>query len=282
MIKYIFYDSQKNGRVIRNNEYFDCHFKLRTGGFPIVHTHEFYEIIIVKKNSIVNILDGVKTVQTAPTFALVRPDNVHSIEYLEKYGIPEYYNIVINKYFFDEISSLINENYKEKLANSSHYFLCDGNLYQNAIEQLDKALSLPQSATKEKQLLLKNVVVKLLTEYFTYPKTPSKNNIVKQVLHTMSLPQNMQLKFFEIAKLVGYCPEHIIRLFAKKNLPTPNTKFMQIKLDYACSLLVSTTYSIITISEMIGISEVSYFNKVFKKEYGIPPTEYRKNHGTPI
>ena len=98
----------------------------------------------------------------------------------------------------------------------------------------------------------------------------------------MSQPQNMKLKFHEIAQLVGYCPEHIIRLFAKKNLPTPNKKFMQIKLDYSCSLLVSTTYSIVEISEMIGISESSYFNKVFKKEYGIPPTEYRKNHGTPI
>ena len=282
MIKYHFDDLKTQGRVLKNGNYIDLNFKLRTGGFPIVHTHDFYEIVIVKKNSLVNILDGIKTVQAAPTFALVRPNNVHSIEYIEKYGIPEYYNIVINKYFFNEISSLINENYEEKLANSSPYFLCDSNLYKNAIEQLDKALSLPQSATKAKQLLLKNVVVKLLTEYFTYSKTSPKNNIVKQVLNAMSLPQNMQLKFHEIAKLVGYCPEHIIRLFTKKNLPTPNKKFMQIKLDYSCSLLVSTTCSIIEISEKIGISEVSYFNKVFKKEYGMSPTEYRKNHGTPI
>lgn len=263
---------------MRNGEYFDCYFKLRTGEFPTTHTHDFYEIIIVKKHSIVNILDGVGTVLAAPTFALVHPDNVHSIEHVEKDEIPEYYNIVINKYFFEELAILINENYKETFIQNSHYFLCDSDLYQNVLEQLDKAISLPQSATKNKQLLLKNVVVKLLTEYFTSSKINTNNNVVKQVLHVMSQPQNMQLKFHEIAKLVGYCPEHIIRLFAKKNLPTPNTKFMQIKLDYACALLVSTTYSIIKISEMIGISEVSYFNKVFKKEYGVAPTVYRKNH----
>ena len=282
MVKYYFDDLKTQSRIFKNGEYIDLYFKLRIGGFSIVHTHDFYEIIIIKKNSIVNVLDGVKTVQSAPTFALVYPENVHNIDCLEDEELPEYYNIVINKYFFREIASLINENYQEKLTDNAHYFLCDSNLYQGIIEQLNKALSLPQSATKERQLLLKNVVIKLLTEYFTFSKTNPTSNIVKQVLHAMSLPQNMKLKFYEIAKLVGYCPEYIIRLFAKKKLPTPNTKFMQIKLDYSCSLLVTTTYSIIEISEIIGISEVSYFNKVFKKQYGIPPTEYRKNHGIPI
>ena len=282
MVKYYFDDLKTPARIFKNGEYIDLHFKLRIGGFSIVHTHDFYEIIIIKKNSIVNVLDEVKTVQSAPTFALVYPENVHCIECLENEELPEYYNIVINKYFFREIASLINENYQEKLTDSAHYFLCDNNLYQTVIEQLDKALSLPQSATKERQLLLKNVVIKLLTEYFTFSTRAKTKNIVKQILYAMSQPQNMQLKFHEIANFVGYCPEHIIRLFAKQNLPTPNKKFMQIKLDYSCSLLVSTTYSIIEISEIIGISEVSYFNKVFKKQYGIAPTVYRKNHGTPI
>ena len=52
--------------------------------------------------------------------------------------------------------------------------------------------------------------------------------------------------------------------------------FQQIKLDYSCTLLVSTNYNIPNIAEAIGIKDISYFNKLFKKHYGIFPTAYRK------
>ncbi len=282
MIKYEFDDSKADGRLQINGEYIDLFFKFRIGSFPLEHTHGFYEILVLKKNSLVNVLDGVKTRMTGATFALIYPHNVHTVEYLEEDGIPEFYNIIVNKEFFEEISSLIDQNYKEKLTENAHYFSCDMQLYKNAVEQLDKALALPKSAMREQHLLLKNAVVKLLTEYFTFFDIEPQNNTIKQILHAMSTPKNMTMKFYEIARLVGYCPEHIIRLFAKKNLPTPNTKFMQIKLDYSCTLLASTDYNIADIAEAIGISDVSYFNKLFKKEYGISPTVYRKKYGSPI
>lgn len=282
MIKYFFDDSKQDGRIQKNNDFIDILFMHRTGNFPLEHTHDFYEIIILKKNALINVLDGIKTHVTAPFVALNYPQNVHSVEYLKEDGVPEFYNITINKAFFEQICFLIDSNYKGKLTRNSHYFPCEMNLYNSVLKILDKALALPISAVKEQQLLLKNAIIRLLTEYFTIPDSQAQNDTITLILSEMSTPKNMTMKFYEIANLIGYCPEHIIRLFAKKNLPTPNTMFQQIKLDYSCTLLVSTNYNIPNIAEAIGIKDISYFNKLFKKHYGISPTAYRKKYSSPM
>lgn len=280
MIKYTFNNSNVLERLQIDGNYIDLLFKFRTGDFPIEHNHDFYELIVLKKNALINILDGNKTRVTAPTFCLIYPQNVHTIEHTPSEGIPEFYNVTINKVFFEKLAELINENYRDKLTENAHYFTCDRQLYKNIVEQLDCALSLPKSAIKKQQAILKNAVIKLLTEYFTASQPQQKDGKVKQILDVMSNPKNMTLKFYEIAKLIGYCPEHIIRLFTKNNLPTPNATFIQIKLDYSCTLLTSTDYTVSRIAEAIGISEISYYNKLFKKQYGISPTTYRKSHSS--
>ncbi|MDY5627667.1 MAG: AraC family transcriptional regulator [Clostridia bacterium] len=46
-------------------------------------------------------------------------------------------------------------------------------------------------------------------------------------------------------------------------------------MNYACELLITRRYSVTSISEMIGYKNVYYFSKVFKKTFGITPTEYQ-------
>lgn len=282
MIKYTFNNSNVLERLQIDGNYIDLLFKFRTGDFPIEHNHDFYELIVLKKNALINVLDGNKTRVAAPTFCLIYPENVHTIEYTTSEGIPEFYNVTINKVFFEKLAELINENYRDKLTENAHYFTCDRQLHKNIVEQLNRALTLPKSAIKKQQSILKNAVIKLLTEYFTASKPQQENSKVKHILDVMSDPKNMTLKFYQIAKLIGYCPEHIIRLFTKNNLLTPNATFIQIKLDYSCTLLTSTDYTVSRIAEAIGISEISYYNKLFKKQYGISPTAYRKSHSSPM
>jgi YesN/AraC family two-component response regulator len=49
----------------------------------------------------------------------------------------------------------------------------------------------------------------------------------------------------------------------------------QVKIDYACNLLKDSTLSIIDIALEIGFDDQSYFTKVFKKQCGMTPKEYR-------
>ncbi len=48
------------------------------------------------------------------------------------------------------------------------------------------------------------------------------------------------------------------------------------RLERAKSLLSSSTGTIVSISEAVGFTDYSYFTRVFKKEVGLTPKEYRE------
>lgn len=62
-----------------------------------------------------------------------------------------------------------------------------------------------------------------------------------------------------------------------KHTGMSTTEFIRkIKMDEACRLLETTSESISDIAESIGISDVNYFIRVFRKQVGTSPLKYRK------
>ena len=60
------------------------------------------------------------------------------------------------------------------------------------------------------------------------------------------------------------------------------TDYLNLKrLDTASSLLVYTNKTVSTICYSLGFQSISYFNKIFKKRFGVFPTQFRKNSTIP-
>ncbi len=78
------------------------------------------------------------------------------------------------------------------------------------------------------------------------------------------------------AKNSGYSKYHFIRLFKEATGQTPIEYRIQIRLENACSLLRSTSYSMHEISEAVGFTDPAYFSRLFKKRFGQSPQNYRK------
>lgn len=51
----------------------------------------------------------------------------------------------------------------------------------------------------------------------------------------------------------------------------------QQKLKYACLLLEETNEKVIDIATSLHYDSLSYFLHAFKKQYGMTPSEYRRN-----
>ena len=49
------------------------------------------------------------------------------------------------------------------------------------------------------------------------------------------------------------------------------------RLNIATNLLETTDMSIREIAVKVGVNNISYFNKIFKKKFNLTPKEYRKN-----
>lgn len=81
-----------------------------------------------------------------------------------------------------------------------------------------------------------------------------------------------------IARSLFMNPEYLSHLFHKKSGQSLNSYILNERLTLAKKLLVSSHMSLQEISEYTGFSSSSYFHKLFKKEMGMTPQQYRYSH----
>ena len=68
-------------------------------------------------------------------------------------------------------------------------------------------------------------------------------------------------------------------LFFKKSTNEPFTVYLNhFRLQMATTLLNRTDQNISEIAYSVGFADIPYFNRCFKKEYGITPAEYRNKY----
>lgn len=280
MIQYAFDPSQETlNAAAQQNESVDVLMQLRTSPFTLLHTHKYWECLIMKENSAINSLDGAERIVSNRDFCLIRPENAHQIKRFNRNN-PQYYNLMIRTDYLLAAISLINPQLAKNNAETiPQYGTCEPHLHAEIIQLLDKTFPLSTEEVVKKQQILRLVVLKLLAILLT-PKTveSSSNDLASQIVAIMSKPENMRLSIREIAEKAGYCQEYIIRTLRKSGSTKPHKVFMGIKLEYARSLLSSTDFQMVDVAEQIGISDVSYFSKLFKRKFGVSPSVYRKNN----
>ena len=74
----------------------------------------------------------------------------------------------------------------------------------------------------------------------------------------------------------GVTARRFTDLFFERYHITPNRYLIQVKLEKAKQLLAVAELSLAQVAELSGFSDVYYFSKVFKREMGLSPGEYRK------
>ena len=80
----------------------------------------------------------------------------------------------------------------------------------------------------------------------------------------------------EIAKQIGYTPEHLTRLFQKENMGAPSQIFLELKMAHAKLLLQQTDLTIKEIAETVGINSLPHFYRIFKQFFQVTPSAMRK------
>ena len=111
-------------------------------------------------------------------------------------------------------------------------------------------------------------------DYFRLSKEPLSKRIKNYV--SQNLEKNLQLP--DIARQFGVGKTTLCNLVKQETLGTMHDLIRSIRIEKAKQLLVSTELPIYTIAERIGIEDYNYFTKVFKKETGLTPSSFRKQH----
>ena len=107
-------------------------------------------------------------------------------------------------------------------------------------------------------------------------ETSLQNDIVDTAILFMKRNIERKLTVGEIAAQVGYSPSHFVSLFSARTGQTPIACLNQLRIQMACRLLDQTHMKINQICHKVGIDDCFYFSRLFRKEMGISPTDYRE------
>ncbi len=79
-----------------------------------------------------------------------------------------------------------------------------------------------------------------------------------------------------IAEALHYTVSYVCTAFRREGDQTIHGYINRVRLDQACRLLQTTRMPVRNVSELTGYENEAYFSRVFKKEIGVTPREYRK------
>lgn len=83
------------------------------------------------------------------------------------------------------------------------------------------------------------------------------------------------MKRTELSQALGYSADYINRIIKKLTGHTLVEYNQKIVLQIAADYLKTTNININEICEKLGYINRSFFNKIFKDQYGVSPSKYR-------
>ncbi|MBE7043722.1 MAG: helix-turn-helix transcriptional regulator [Ruminococcaceae bacterium] len=80
----------------------------------------------------------------------------------------------------------------------------------------------------------------------------------------------------QLAKEMNYSLPYLSRHFKEETGMTFSEYVQKVRIEESCRLLANTKKSVIEISQLVGYSDVKFFNQLFKKYKNMTPRSFRK------
>lgn len=130
------------------------------------------------------------------------------------------------------------------------------------------------------ETICKGIIIELLgiidreTENANFP--PKKMLLVTQIQQYILNHYREPIRIELLAKLVDRTPNYVTTIFREVTGQTPIDYLHQVRIASARELILNTHMTIGQIAELMGFCDQSYFNRVYKKITGYPPSSHLK------
>lgn len=110
-------------------------------------------------------------------------------------------------------------------------------------------------------------------------KSHSSTIYIKKSIQYMNLHIREPINIKDISNFLGISSGYFCKIFKDYTNIAPSQYFIFLKLEKACKYLISGD-SITSVSQKIGIDNISYFIRLFKKKYGVTPNKFKNLRNT--
>ena len=109
-------------------------------------------------------------------------------------------------------------------------------------------------------------------------KSNQYSSLIVKASNYIQLNLAHDLSVSKIARKVLVSPNYLSKQFKTETGINISKYVIRERCRKAAKLIVSTQHSVQEISNYVGYSDNNYFVKIFRSEYGMTPSEYRKKH----
>lgn len=162
------------------------------------------------------------------------------------------------------------------------YKVKNGSSITRIVLELEEEFLIEREYNKElTELKLEELILKVMRESCTTGRfSPIKQDTLRTfLLFRLRLKRDYHKQWTveEMAETVGFSPSRFCTLYKKIFRVSPKRDLQIIRLEQAKNLLVCNELTVNTVAMMCGYTNRFHFMRIFKKETGKTPMEYRKS-----
>ena len=262
---------------------------LEESSYP-AHSHDFDELVIIvggKGEHFVN--NDSYSIQAGDVFVLKGEDahGFKNIQNLALYNISYKREIIMN--FHSDIRKLAgyhalflleplyrkSDTFKSRLHLSYQEMLGIQAVLAQLKEESDH--SKDGSDTMIKCLFFQLSV--MLSRLYAKRHDPVKQTAIRIADAVSYMERNYadKIQLQQLAKMTHLSVSHFSKIFRQVYHLSPIDYLQQIRLEKACHLLSTSTFSIAEIAIACGFEDSNYFSRIFKKRFGVSPTKWKQH-----
>lgn len=255
------------------------------------HWHKEIEMATVIHGTVSCFIGNCKIMLQAGDGIFINSGVIHAFESSDGGLMP---NILFSPEFIAPEKSRIYEKFVEPLLASdySHIVFTQGNPWQGPLlSSLNDIYSLCTKRADAWELDAHSLACSIWTALFLH-----RGEMISMENAGISLVSQGRLKYMtryiernfsekisleQIAQSAGISKTEALRCFKSCLQTTPVAYLNKYRLEYARNLLLQTGGSVSKIAEKSGFESTGYFDRLFKREFGVTPKEVREKRKSP-
>ncbi|MBT8415501.1 MAG: AraC family transcriptional regulator [Boseongicola sp.] len=261
---------------IRPEEAFHFARKNLASRFPdSAHDHDYFEVFLIESGRTSHWINGVVQTLEPGQLTFVRPQDAHAFRADRTMGCQ-----IINVMFRMETAEHLARRYGDAIAGKffdaktpmPDMHILGPARFARAINVAQQLQTAHRSLARIEEFLL------VLTNRVADAASGVSNTSPRWFAEACSAAQSQEVFSQGAAGFIaaaGRSHEHVCRTCKTVTGLTPSEYINQIRIEFAAHLLRSDERSINDVVEACGFDNNSYFYRLFRRQYGITPRQYR-------